>query len=257
MKGIFTKSDDAVSEMVDYSIILGIIVLATGIIIVAGAPMLENIKESQYTENIRQGFEVMAMNMNKVVFGSAPSQSVELKMYGGALSVAGDNKMSIDLQVWNSSSSATEMEPTYAYKIKKIENSYQDTIISYENTGVWAKYEDGGSVMISEPRFTYANNVMVIPVALIGGSDSTAGNGLVRVTADAGSKKIYKYENVSMMNVSVTSDYFEAWGRYFNENLQMQIVVEDSSNRTVNCSKSYPTNIDVYVIYSPMKITID
>ena len=139
MKRSFTISDDAVSEMVDYSIILSIIILATGIIAVAGVPMLEDMQKVQHTENIRQSFEVLAMNMNKVVFGNAPSQSVELKMYGGALSVAGDNKITIDLQVWNSSLGATEMEPTYAYKIKKIENSYQGPIISYEDTGVWAK----------------------------------------------------------------------------------------------------------------------
>lgn len=257
MKGNFTRSNDAVSEMVDYSIILSIIILATGIIVVAGVPMLEDMQEVQHTENIRQSFEVMAMNMNKVVFGNAPSQSVELKMYGGVLSVAGDNYIGIDLQVWNSSAGSIEMQSALGYEVKNIENSYQDTIISYENTGVWAKYEEGKSVMVSEPRFTFANDVMVIPVALIGGTDSISGSGLSRVTADSGSKKVYKYENVSMMNASITSDYFESWGRYLNESLQMQIVIEDSDNRTINCSKIYPTNIDVYVIYSPMKITID
>ncbi|TQD28251.1 hypothetical protein [Methanolobus vulcani] len=257
MKHSITKDDGAVSEMVDYSIILGIILLATAIITVAGVPMLKHMQETQHTENMEQSFQVLALNMNKVVFGNAPSQSVELKMYGGELSISGDNEIIIDLQVWNSTSNATEMEPTDAYKIKRIENSYRDTSISYENTGVWAKYEDGGAVMISEPRITYANNVMVIPISSIYGSDSLSGSGLVRVTADATSKNVYKYENVSMINLSVTSDYYEAWGRYLNETLQMPIIMEDSNNRTVNCSKIYHPNVDVYVIYSPMKITID
>ncbi|MDW7731117.1 MAG: hypothetical protein SCH66_01665 [Methanolobus sp.] len=257
MKDNIFRDNDAVSEIVDYSIILGIIVLATGIIIVAGVPMLENMQESQYTENIRQSFEVMALNMNKVVFGNAPSQSVELKMYGGALSVGRDNYVRIDLQVWNSSANAPEIESAVGHVVKNIENSYQDTIISYENTGVWAKYSDGEAVMVSEPRFTYANNAMVIPVAKIDGRQSLSGSGLVRVTADGGRKNIHLYENVSQMNISVTSDYFEAWGRYFNESLQMPVVMVDSNNRTVNCSKNYLNNIDVYVIESPMKVTID
>lgn len=257
MKDNFTKSDDAVSEMVDYSIILSIIILATGIIVVAGVPMLEGMQEVQHTENIRQSFEVLALNMNKVVFGHSPSQSVELKMYGGALSVADNNYISIDLQVWNSTSNDTEMQSAVGFEVKNLENSYQGTTISYENTGVWAKYEEGKAVMVSEPRFTYANNVLVIPVALIEGTDSISGSGLSRVTADAGSKKVYKYENVSMINTSITSNYFEAWGRYFNESLQMQIVDEDSGNKTVNCSRNYLNNIDVYVIYSPMEVTID
>ncbi|WMW26215.1 hypothetical protein RE474_05750 [Methanolobus sediminis] len=249
------KDDSAVSEMVDYSIILSIILLATAIITVAGVPMLKHMQEVQHIENMEQSFEVLAMNMNKVVFGNAPSQSVELKMYGGTLSLTGDNYISIDLQVWNSSSNTTEMTSTGVYEVKNIENSYLDTSISYENTGVWAKYENGGVVMLSEPRITYANNVMVIPVTNVDGYDSLSGSGLVRVTADANSKKIYKYENVSMVNISVTSDYYAAWGRYLNETIQMPIVVEDSNNRTVNCSKN--TNVDVYIIYSPMKVTID
>lgn len=250
------RDGDAVSEMVDYSIILGIIVLATGIITVAGVPMLEHMQEVQHTENIRQSFEVMSMNMNKVIFGNAPSQSVELKMYGGVLSVTGDNKIIIDLEIWNSSANITEIETAVIVEPKNIENSYQHTMISYENTGVWAKYEDGEALMIAEPHITYENDIMVIPVALIEGTDSISGTGLVRVTADSAGKYIDKYENVSMMNVSVTSKYFEAWGRYFNESLQMP-VTKDSNNKTINGSKNFVHNIDVYVIKSPMKITID
>ncbi len=111
--------------------------------------------------------------------------------------------------------------------------------------------------MISEPRFTYANNVMVIPIAKIDGRESLSGSGLVSVTADGGGRRIYRYENVSQMNISVTSDYFEAWGRYLNKSLEMPVVMLDSNNRTVNCSKNYLINIDVYVIDSPMKVTID
>jgi len=259
MKGNFIRSDDAVSEMVDYTIILGVILLATGIIVVAGVPMMENMQEVQHTENIRQSFEVMSLNMNKVVFGNAPSQSVEMKMYGGALSVVEGNKMIIDLQIWNSSANTTEMVYGGAVRIasKNVENNYKGNTISYENTGVWAKYEEGEAVMVTEPRFTYANNVMVIPITFIEGTDSISGTGLVRVTANGGSKDIDKYENVSMMNISVTSEHFEAWGRYFNESLQMPIVMEDSNNETINCSKNYLPNIDVYIINSPMKVTID
>jgi hypothetical protein len=257
MKKIFTSSEDAVSEMVDFSIILSIMLLATGIIVVAGVPLLENTQNMQHTENIRQGFEVLALNMNKVVQGNAPSQSVEMKMYGGSLSVAGDNYISIDLRVWNSSANNFEMQPAVGSRIKNIENSFQDTTISYENTGVWAKYSTGQSLMVSEPRFTYANNVLVIPVARIDGITSLSGSGLVRVTADGRPKRVERYENVSRVNISITSDYFEAWGRYLNESLQMPIVMVDTDNKTINASKEYLTNIDVYVTSSPMKVTIN
>jgi hypothetical protein len=265
MKEIFTRSEDAVSEMVDFSIILSIMLLATGIIVVAGTPMLENTQRMQHTENIRQGFEVLALNMNKVVQGNAPSQSVEMKMYGGSLSVAGDeNYIGIDLRVWNPSTNAFEVQPHFGSTVKNIEDAFQDTTISYENTGVWAKYGNGQSVMVSEPRFTYANNVLVIPIAKIDGIASLSGSGLVRVTADSGAsesgrtgKEVSTYENVSQVNITVTSDYFEAWGRYLNESLQMPIVMIDTDNKTINASKEYFSNIDVYIAISPMTVTIN
>jgi len=257
MKEKFTRSEDAVSEMVDFSIILSIMLLATGIIVVAGTPMLENTQRMQHTENIRQGFEVLALNMNKVVQGNAPSQSVEMKMYGGSLSVAGNNNyIGIDLRVWNSSTTAFEMKYPVDITLKNIEDRFQDTAISYENTGVWAKYDNGQSLMVSEPRFTYANNVLVIPIANIDGTTSLSGSGLIRVTADGGRKTVDTYENVSQVNITVTSDYFEAWGRYLNESLQMPIVI-DTDNKTINASKEYFTNIDVYIASSPMTVTIN
>ncbi|MDP2216240.1 MAG: hypothetical protein Q8J68_02995 [Methanolobus sp.] len=256
MKKIFTRSEDAVSEMVDFSIILSIMLLATGIIVVAGAPLLENTQNMQHTENIRQGFEVLALNLNKVVQGKAPSQSVEMKMYGGSLSVTGESYMDIDLKVWNSSANAFETQSPGG-KMRMVENNFQDTTISYENTGVWTKYSTGQSLMVSEPRFTYANNVLVIPIAKIGGSTSISGSGLVRVTADSGRKTVEAYENVSQVNITVTSEYFEAWGRYLNESLLMPIVMVDADNKTINLSKDYLTNIDVYVASSPMTVTIN
>ncbi|TGC07305.1 DUF7289 family protein [Methanolobus halotolerans] len=257
MKKKITRSEDAVSEMVDFSIILSIMLLATGIVVVAGVPMLENTQNTQHTENIRQGFEVLALNMNKVVQGNAPSQSVEMKMNGGSLAVAGDNYIAVDLTVWNSSANASEIQSAVGSRIKMIKNSYQGNTVSYENTGVWAKYGNGQAVIVSEPRFTYANNVLVIPFAKINGRDHLSGSGLVRVTADGGRRNVDSYENVSQVNISVTSDYFEAWGRYLNESMQMSIVAVDSTNKTINASKEYIPNIDVYVTSSPITVTIN
>jgi hypothetical protein len=59
------------------------------------------------------------------------------------------------------------------------------------------------------------------------------------------------------VNITLTSEYFEAWGRYLNESLQMPIVMVDTNNKTINLSKDYLTNIDVYVASSPMTVTIN
>lgn len=252
----FTKSDDAVSEMVDYSIILSIILLATGIIVVAGMPMLEHMQETQHTNNIKQSFQVLAPNVNKVVFGNAPAQSVELKMYGGSLSVKGNNYINISMQVWNNSAGSSETL-SFGKKMGNVENDFQDTLVSYENSGVWARYSSGESIMLVQPRFTYANNVLMIPDASMSGSSSVSGSGLVRVTADAGRRSIESYQNVSQVNITIASDYFEAWERYLNEHLDMSTIDVNETTQTVLAGKSYTENIDVYIVKATMDVTID
>ncbi|WP_406655743.1 hypothetical protein V7O62_08095 [Methanolobus sp. ZRKC2] len=256
MEKSFKYSNDAVSEIVDYSIILAIILFATGIIIVAGVPILEDMQDAHHTENIKQSFQVLALNINKVVFGNAPTQSVELKMYGGSLSVTGNSQIGITMQTWNSSSDSFSSS-FYGKQMRKIENDFQDTSTGYENTGVWIKYSTGEAIMASEPRFTYANNVLVIPDGSVSGADSISGSGLVRVTTDAGTRSINSYQNVSHVNISITSDYFKAWEKYLNESMEMQIVDVDAANNTFTASKNYNPNIDVYIVNSAMDVRID
>ncbi len=256
MRTLFTDSDEAVSEMVDFIIILSIMVLATGVIVVAGMPILEDKQNVQHTENIKQTFEVLALNMNKVVHGNAPSQSVEMKMYGGTLSVAGDNYVEIELGIWNSSAGYVESHIAVGSMVKRIEHEFQGITVSYENTGVWTRSEDGPSVMVSEPHFAYANNMMIIPISEIWGTSSISSSSLLRINADGGTKIVSTYDNVSQVNITIRSDNFQSWARYLNEGLRMPIVMEDNHNKTVSVSKQYD-NITVYVCRTPMTVTIN
>src|SRR5659263_220972 len=97
----FLSSEDAVSEVVDFVTILGLLVLSIGLIGMAGYPIVENAQETNHIENTRQSFIVLANNINKVVMGQAPSQNVELKMYGGSLSVTGSSTINITANVTN------------------------------------------------------------------------------------------------------------------------------------------------------------
>jgi hypothetical protein len=251
------KDDRAVSEMVDYSIILSIILLATAIITVAGVPMLKHMQETQHTENMEQSFQVLAMNINKVVFGNAPSQSVELKMYGGSLYSESDesSNISITMKVWDNST--TFRIENYSSQMGKLESDFQGTLIGYENSGVWARYSSGDAVMLSEPRITCANNVIVIPDASIFGTNSISGSGLVRITADSRPKSTVSYQNVSQMNVTITSDYVEAWEGFLTERLNMTTTENEITNRTAELSVTFTENVDVYFVKSYMDVTIN
>lgn len=248
------RSEDAVSELVDFSIILSIMLLAAAIIMVAGVPLIKSTQDKQHSENIVQSYQVLAPNINKVVKGISPSQSVELKMYGGYISVTSTSYMDVSMKTWNSSSASYETE-SFGKHIGTIESRYRDTFIAYENTGVLVRYNWGRPVTRLEPFFTYSDGVLLIPCSSLSGNSFLSGSGLVSVTANGGRRTIESYHNVSQVNITISSDYYEGWADYLNGTMGMSIL-EDEGNSTVTASKMYGQNIDVYIIEAPMDIVI-
>ncbi len=249
-------SDDAVSEVVDFTITLGLMLMAISFIGIVGYPMIEHMKESGHEENIRQSFAVLTPNMNKIVFGKAPSQSVELKLHGGLVSVTGNSYMNVTMDTWNQSSSSNETV-SFERQLRMIENEYKDTSFAYENTGAWAKYPQGKAVAVEKPVFAYDNSSLVIPIVTITGTKGIAGEGLIRVVSDGGQLSVEMYENVSRVEITISSDYYEAWEKYLENSIGMQILDVNTSSRTVRAEKDYNPNIDVFISTSPMSVTVE
>ncbi len=250
------NGEEAVSEVVDFSITMGIMLLAIAIIGTAGFPLVEYMQEVQHTENIKQSFTVLTSNINKVAFGSSPSQSVEVKLHDSTTAVTGTSSISVDMLVWNSSTGTVDTE-SFDRQLRVIENRYKERSIGYENTGAWAKYEREKVVMVSKPNFAASDDLLMIPAIMLSGSSSVSGTGLVRVVCDGGLPSVHRYENVSMVNITIGSEYYDGWGKFLNETMDMRVTGYDTANDTVFTSRLYsPDNIDVVIVYSPMKVII-
>ncbi|MCZ7400497.1 MAG: hypothetical protein O8C62_12650 [Candidatus Methanoperedens sp.] len=239
MKSIkLLSSEDAVSEVVDFVTILGLLVLSIGIIGVAGYPIVKNAQEANHIENTKQSFIVLANNVNKVVIGQAPSQSVELKMYGGSLSVTGNSSIKI-----NATNSTNQNITLVDRQMRSIESTVGETYVAYEGTGVWAKYPNGNTILVSKPLITNQSNVLVIPIVTIGGIASAGGSGMSRVTAK-GVPGVVFYKNVSNITVTINnSTYSNGWKKYFNNVMAWSFCISG------DCTARLDTNnIDVYIL---------
>ncbi|VVB93455.1 Uncharacterised protein [uncultured archaeon] len=231
------SSEDAVSEVVDFVTILGLLVLSIGIIAVAGYPLVKNAQEANHIENTKQSFIVLANNINKVVIGQAPSQSVELKMYGGSLSITGSS--SINITAINSTNKTVTLVDR---QMRSIESIVGDTYVAYEGTGVWAKYPNGNTILVSKPLITNQSNVLVIPIVTIGGVSSAGGSGMSRVTAK-GVPSVVFYKNVSNIIVRINSTYSKGWENYFGNVMAWSFCFPGE------CTAKLDTkNIDVYIL---------
>lgn len=247
----FFPSEDGVSEVVDFVTVLGVMVLAIGLIAVAGYPILRNAQEAQQVENTKQSFTVLADNLNKVVLGQTPSQSVELKLYGGMLSVTGNSALNITANSTNKSTGIIERIPLAEREMRSIESEVGGAVVAYEGTGVWAKYPSGSALLVYKPLITNKSNVLVIPVVFISGTSSIGGSGISRVTAK-GAPRVIFYQNVSDIQVIINSTYWDAWRNYFQD------VMSWSYCTTGECTVKLETqdNIDVYILDIQLDTTI-
>lgn len=240
------SSEDAVSEVVDFVTIIGILVVSIGIIGVAGYPILKNAQEKNYIENTRQSFTVLAENLNKVVVGQAPSQSVELKLYGGSLSVTGNSTIKINATRYNSTNSSNEEINLVDQQMRSIESTIGETTIAYEGTGVWAKYPNGNTLTVNKPLITNQSNVLVIPAVKLSGTSSTGGSGMSHVSAK-GVPTVAYYGNVSNITIRITGDYTDGWKRYFEKIMSWSIQISGGSSSEL-IAQLNTTNIDIYIL---------
>ncbi len=246
------KSEHAVTEVLDFVVILGILVLSFSMIGVAGYPILKNAQDARYVENTKQSSVIMADNINKVALGQAPSKNMELKMYGGSITVAMDGTMNITANSTNLTTGY--IEPTILVDdqlMGSIKNTVGDTVVAYQGTGVWVKYPSGIVLNAYKPLITNQSNVLVIPVVKIIGGYSMAGNGIARIRVE-GEPKIESYYNVNDITITITGDYISGWKNYFEDMSEMNWVIGSESGNSYTTKLSTTKNLDVYILTTQM-----
>ena len=201
---------DAVAELLDLVFIFGILAISFGIIGLTGHTALKNAQETRNIENAKQSFIILSERINKIALGRSPSQAMEMKLYGGTLSIQEDSAISI-----NATSGDKEMT-LYSDRIGSIRHSIGDTIIAYEGTGAWIKYPSGRILNAYRPLITAQQDTLIIPVVKIGGISGTGGTGMTRIRAE-GETGIIVWSNVTNITVTVTGTYVPGWEDYFRE----------------------------------------
>lgn len=241
ISGNLINSEGAVAEVLDFVTIMGILILSFSMIALAGYPILRSAQETRYIENTAQSFVVMADNLNKIALGQSPSQSVELKIYGGTLSTSMNSTIKI-----NATNSTGQIIPLIESDLGSIENTVGDNVVAYQGTGVWVKYKNGATFNSYRPLITNRNNILVIPVVIISGSSSVGGTGVSRIRAQ-GTPSVTSFTNVSNITITITGNYVSGWKDFFRTNMQWYFDQGSSYTGQLNT-----TNIDVYIMKTTM-----
>jgi hypothetical protein len=180
MKNKIYYNEEAVSEVIGFIYIFGIVILSMSIIFVMGYPMLQSSMDESIFESSEQSFIVLQSNMKMVGFDQVPVKSMKIQLNGATMSVSHNSNFTIyvdevgdgdgvDGTLYNASSSG------------EIEYQKNDKFMTFENGGVWKRYPDG-NLMVSTPRIFIDKmaeiNYTTIGIVSIKGDSSTGGSGI-------------------------------------------------------------------------------
>ena len=208
-------------------LLLGITITGTGTIVVFGATALEATQSEADIGQAEQAMTQLDSRASLVAHGSSNVQRASINTQSGAgLQVTDGGQMVITKS--NASGSFELMNTSMGAVVYE----RSGTTVAYEGGGVWRKPpRSDGSVMISPPEFNYEGGTLTLPLVLVRGEANSGDltlrqNGTTGYYPSAGEQN--PLENGSV-NVTVTSEYYRAWGSYFEERTAGNVSYDDPS----------------------------
>jgi len=113
-----------------------------------------------------------------------------------------------------------------------------ETRLAYQGGGVWRSNGDGTSVMVSPPEFHYRDATLTLPLVTVSGSGAISDGASIshnRTTSHfPNSTRNGNFTNPleqKRVNITVQSEYYRAWGRYFEERTDGEVTFHHSSDK--------------------------
>ena len=226
----------AVSEVLGYVLVIGIVTITVGVVMTLGIGGLEAAQQAEQINNMERGFDVLAHNVEELADRNAPTRATELRIATGSLSFGTPTTINVSVDDELVREQSVVSEPI-------VYDSGTGTQIVYDS-GAVIRSDGGYSTMLSEPRFIFANDTV-----LIGGIQTRPTAGTIESTSEPGTMLIrgeylgtlVESENVEdkeAIVIDVETEYPQAWERYFrdqsigsvttnHQTVSLQIAVED------------------------------
>ncbi len=235
---VLLKSEDGVSEVISTVLILSITVIGISAITAVGYPIIEDVQDTATFNRIQQSFTLLDSRISKAALGESPKQYIDIKVGDGNISIRNNSWMNITLK--NGSSVTTYMNVSLNSLVYELNRNQ----VAYEAGGIWLKYGDLGSTMLSPPEFHYDGTTLTLPLIRLVGSGSSGGSGTVTIVVDSDNQPVVHFPN-SYSNrtnpmssgtvwVKVRSDYCNAWKSYMEEQTSVSVEGDNcATNSTV------------------------
>ncbi|SFM67039.1 DUF7289 family protein [Methanolobus profundi] len=262
----FIGSEKAVSAVVGVIVILALTITSISVIFLYGVPTIYKMEDMANAQKVEQAFTVFDSRTSKVALGESPSQTTSFSMMDGDIQVNGNNAsyeeskivvISVDIDAawynsfkqkryrwegWKNYTSNPGMNE-FNSSMGSIVFTNDDRVIGYEGGGVWSRYPNGRSVMISPPEFHYNGETLTLPIMRIEGDAASGGVSDVAVTISSDNMPTIMYPDPATDSrrtnpltsdkviIYIKSEFYNAWADYANS-LAYASAVTDDTNKT-------------------------
>lgn len=218
------ENEDGVSETFGYLLIIGIVMTGLMIFIMVGSQAIQSTKEGAQITQVGQAFTVADSRMSKARFSTSIFQEIPFKLTDGTMVV---NSTDSNITIYDVDTITGVKKLLYNQSLGTVKCVTKDGIVGYQDGGVWAKYSDSGSIMLSPPDFDYNGVTLTLPITRIIGNSTTAyTDSTVVLNANStgiptvifpGTNGYNPLPQNHSIDIYITSEYADAWKNYINE----------------------------------------
>ena len=211
-----------VSTVLGIALLFAVIVGGMVVVVTVGATAIDDTERGLDTERAEKTLTQFDSRSAMVALGGTSNQGVDLAA-GSSEGYGVDPEAGwMNVTVYN----ATSEERTTLVNVTMGAVAYEnkDDAIAYQGGGVWKRTE-AGTKMLSPPDFHFRDQTLTLPIITVDGDRSLGGNARV----SQGRRSTVRYPNATAdsnftnplddgyVNVTVNSEYYEAWGQYFEQ----------------------------------------
>ncbi|PSP31918.1 hypothetical protein BRC64_08370, partial [Halobacteriales archaeon QH_10_67_22] len=213
-----------VSNVFGLVLLFAIVIAGVGVVVTVGVTALDATRGELDTGRAEKALTQFDSRSAMVALGGTSHQGVDLAAGGVGYGVDPEAGW---MNVTAHNETADEHKTLVNATLGAVVYGSGDESIAYQGGGVWQRTESGVR-MLSPPEFHFRDQTLTLPIITVDGDRSIGGSAEV---TRAGPSTIH-YPNAStddnftnpldsgQVNVTVHSEYYEAWGGYFEQRTQ-------------------------------------
>lgn len=233
------RRDRAVSEVLGYSLIFGMILVAIAIVSVAGFASLEDARNIEQQNNAERAFDVLSNNVEDVYKRGAPSRATELSLGGAQLHLTEPMTMRVDVD------GTTVVERDIRPLVFRGDD---DVEFVYEAGAVFRNHRQGG-VTVRDPPLRLESERMIFTVVATNSSNTQSISGPAVLVRTLSENREVVVDSDSVTDVTIElegSPRQELWQHHLEDEHGMSCT---PSGDTLTCTDNHDPDRVLIVVH--------